>query len=159
MHKFEDLIVDIRGPVAEIRINRPERLNALRMTITDREIIRAFDLLAGDEAVRAIVLTGAGERAFCTGWDMEAVAIVRGTRNLDAAKRIADWAATRRANELYSRFYAVTAFPGVTNTPQNYPVHAEERMFRNDFTWMAQNRERILAEWSRRYESKAAPRN
>jgi len=94
-----------------------------------------------------------------TGWDMEAVAIVRGTRNLEAARRIADWAATRRANELYSRFYAVVAYPGVTNTPQNYPPNAEQRMFRNDFAWMAQNRERILAEWSRRYESKAAPRN
>jgi enoyl-CoA hydratase/carnithine racemase len=73
MHTFEDVIVEIRGPVAEIRINRPDRLNALRMTITDREIIRAFDLLAADDAVRAIVLTGAGERAFCTGWDMEEI--------------------------------------------------------------------------------------
>lgn len=73
MHSYEDLIVEIRGPVAEIRINRPDRLNALRMTITDREIIRAFDLLAPDDAVRAIVLTGAGERAFCTGWDLEEI--------------------------------------------------------------------------------------
>ncbi|MDI3309210.1 MAG: putative 2-aminoethylphosphonate ABC transporter substrate-binding protein [Acetobacteraceae bacterium] len=94
-----------------------------------------------------------------TGWEMEALAIVRGTRNLDAARKIADWAATRGANQLYSRFYAVVALPGVTNTPPNYPAHAEERMFRSDLTWAAQNRERILAEWSRRYESKAAPRN
>jgi enoyl-CoA hydratase/carnithine racemase len=73
MQKFEDVIVEIRGPVAEIQINRPDRLNALRMTITDREIIRAFDLLAADDAVRAIILTGVGERAFCTGWDMEEI--------------------------------------------------------------------------------------
>jgi iron(III) transport system substrate-binding protein len=94
-----------------------------------------------------------------TGWDMESTSIVRGTRNLEAARRIADWVATRQANELYSRFYAVVAYPGVTNTPANYPANAEARMYPNNFTWMAENRERILAEWSRRYESKAAPRN
>jgi iron(III) transport system substrate-binding protein len=32
-------------------------------------------------------------------------------------------------------------------------------MIKNDFTWMAENRERILTEWSKRYESKAAPKN
>ncbi len=73
MQSFEDIIVETRGPVAEVRINRPERLNALRMTITDREIIRAFDALGADAGIRAIVLTGAGERAFCTGWDMEEI--------------------------------------------------------------------------------------
>ncbi len=31
-------------------------------------------------------------------------------------------------------------------------------MAKNDFTWMAENRERILAEWTKRYDSKAAPR-
>jgi 2-ketocyclohexanecarboxyl-CoA hydrolase len=72
MHKYEDIVVETRGPVAEIRINRPDRLNALRMTITDREIIRAFDALAADAGIRAIVLTGAGERAFCTGADQSA---------------------------------------------------------------------------------------
>jgi len=73
MHKFEDIIVEVRGAVAEVTINRPDRLNALRMTITDREIIRAFEALAEDASIRAIVLTGAGERAFCTGWDMEEI--------------------------------------------------------------------------------------
>jgi enoyl-CoA hydratase/carnithine racemase len=73
MQSYEDIIVETRGAVAEVRINRPERLNALRMTISDREIIRAFDALGADAGIRAIVLTGAGERAFCTGWDMEAI--------------------------------------------------------------------------------------
>lgn len=73
MQNFDDVLVDIQGPVARITINRPDRLNALRMTITDREIIRALDLLAAADAVRVIVLTGSGERAFCTGWDMEEI--------------------------------------------------------------------------------------
>lgn len=73
MPGFEDITLEVSGPVAEITIRRPERLNALRMTITDREIIDAFTVLERDDAVRAIVLTGAGEMAFCTGWDLEAI--------------------------------------------------------------------------------------
>ena len=60
MRKFEDIAVSVDGPVAEITIRRPERLNALRMTISDRELVEAFGALEKDEAVRAIILTGAG---------------------------------------------------------------------------------------------------
>ncbi len=93
-----------------------------------------------------------------TGWEMEAVGIVKGTKNLEAAKKIADWAATKGANELYSKTYAAVAHPDVQNYPPNYPADAEKKMIKNDFAWMAENRERILAEWSKRYESKAAPK-
>jgi iron(III) transport system substrate-binding protein len=93
-----------------------------------------------------------------TGWDMEATAIVKGSRNLEAAKKVADWGTTKPANELYSKFYAIVALPGVQNTPPNYPAGAEAKMIKNDFAWMAENRERILAEWSKRYEAKAAPK-
>jgi len=92
------------------------------------------------------------------GWDMEATAIVKGSKNLAAAKKVADWGATKAANELYSKSYAVVAMPGVVNVPPNYPPDAEKAMVKNDFTWMAENRDRILAEWSKRYESKAAPK-
>ena len=64
----------------------------------------------------------------------------------------------RRANELYSKTYAAVAHPDVKNIPQNYPPTAEKGMVKNDFAWMAENRERILAEWAKRYESKAAPK-
>ena len=95
------------------------------------------------------------------GWEMEAFALVR-DRPKDqaaAARRIADWAASRRANELYAQFYAVVAHRDVANRPAHYPPHAEERMLRSDFSWMAQNRDRILAEWSRRFDGRMpAPR-
>ena len=93
-----------------------------------------------------------------TGWEMEAVGIVKGTKNLDLAKKVADWAATKAANELYSKTYAVVAMPGVVNYPPNYPATAEKQMIKNDFVWMAENRGRILTEWTKRYESKAAPK-
>ena len=47
------------------------------------------------------------------GWDMEATAIVRGTKKLSAAQKLVDWSITRKANELYNQGYAVVAYPGV----------------------------------------------
>lgn len=92
------------------------------------------------------------------GWDMEATAIVKGTKNLDAAKKVADFAASKKANELYAKYYALVAHPDVKAAPANYPVDGEAKMTKNNFGWMAENRERILKEWSKRYESKAAPK-
>jgi iron(III) transport system substrate-binding protein len=93
------------------------------------------------------------------GWELEATSIVKGTKNLELAKKVADWGASKQASELYSKYYAIVAEPSVKNTPPNYPTNAEQAMVKNDFLWMAENRERILAEWSKRYESKAAPKN
>src|SRR3954466_1996482 len=93
------------------------------------------------------------------GWEVEATAIVKGTKNLEVAKKVADWGTTKGANELYSKTYALVALPGVENYPPNYPKTAEKLMIKNDFVWMAENREKILAEWTKRYESKAAPKN
>jgi iron(III) transport system substrate-binding protein len=92
------------------------------------------------------------------GWEMEAFAIVKGTKNGAVAKKVADWAVTKSANELYSKYYAVVAHPQVKNLPPNYPADAEEKMVKVDFQAMADNRERILAEWEKRYASKAAPK-
>lgn len=94
-----------------------------------------------------------------TGWEEEATGIVKGSKNMDLAKKIADWGATKDANELYSKSYAIVAYPGVANVPPNYPAGAETGMIKNDLTWMAANRDRVLAEWSKRYEAKAAPKN
>jgi iron(III) transport system substrate-binding protein len=93
------------------------------------------------------------------GWDVEAFGIVRGSKNLAVAKKVADWAASKAANELYARWYPITAHPEVKNVPANYPANAEARMVKMDFNEMARQRAAILAEWSKRYEGKAAPRN
>jgi iron(III) transport system substrate-binding protein len=93
------------------------------------------------------------------GWDMEATGIVKGTKNLEAAKKVADWGTTKEAHEVYARTYPIVGHPDVKAVPPNYPPTAEKAMIKNDLGWMAENRERILAEWSKRYESKAAPKN
>lgn len=92
------------------------------------------------------------------GWDLEATGILKTTRKAEAAKTLADWAASRRANELYARNFAVVALPGIDARPKHVPDDLEKRLIKNDFAWAASNRERILAEWSKRYEGKAEKR-
>ncbi len=92
------------------------------------------------------------------GWDMDAFAIIKGTKRLAAARRLADWAASRKANEMYARFATQVAWPGIPNQMANYPAGVEASLIKNDFPWAAANRARILAEWTKRYDTKSAPR-
>ena len=68
---FEDILYEVRNGVAWITINRPDKMNAFRGTTCD-ELIKALNKAGYDKAVGAIVLAGAGERAFCTGGDQSA---------------------------------------------------------------------------------------
>jgi iron(III) transport system substrate-binding protein len=88
------------------------------------------------------------------GWEMDAAAIVKGTAKPDAAKKLMDWAASREANELYARFVNLMARPDVKPSNPNYPEAVAKSMIRNDLAWASANRERILAEWARRFGPK-----
>jgi iron(III) transport system substrate-binding protein len=92
------------------------------------------------------------------GWDLEAFAIHQGTKKLDAAKKLADWASSKDAMLLYGKNFAITAQPGVAAPLANVPKDYEARLVKMDFTWAADNRERILAEWNKRYNAKSEPR-
>lgn len=92
------------------------------------------------------------------GWDMDAAAILKGGRHPEVARRLMDWAASRKANELYARYVSQVAIDGVPSAIPHYPAGVAESMIKNDFVWASENRTRILDEWRRRYESKAAPR-
>jgi iron(III) transport system substrate-binding protein len=93
------------------------------------------------------------------GWEMDTAAILKGTRNLDAARRLMDFAASRKANELYATFVSQVAMPGIASNIPGYPAGVAESMIKNDFAWASANRARILAEWARRYEGKAVKKN
>mgnify|MGYP005825637935 CR=1 FL=1 len=69
--EFEDILYEVKGRAAWITINRPELYNAFRAT-TIEEMITAFKLAADDKEVSCVVLTGAGDKAFCTGGDQSA---------------------------------------------------------------------------------------
>jgi dihydroxynaphthoic acid synthetase len=69
--QFEDIIYEVRGRAAWVIINRPKLYNAFRAQ-TIEELIAAFKLAADDRQVACVVLTGAGDKAFCTGGDQSA---------------------------------------------------------------------------------------
>jgi iron(III) transport system substrate-binding protein len=92
------------------------------------------------------------------GWDLEASAIHKGTKNLEAAQKLLDWAATDEAMGLFGNNFAIVAVPALSKPLPNVPADYGSRLVKNDFAWAAKNRDRILAEWSKRYESKAAPK-
>jgi iron(III) transport system substrate-binding protein len=93
------------------------------------------------------------------GWDMEATAIVKGTDKLEAAKTLVDWSVSEEANRMYNEGYAVVALPGIAKPVEHFPEGIEAAMIDNDFEWAAQNRERILSEWQRRYDTKSEPKS
>jgi enoyl-CoA hydratase/carnithine racemase len=70
MGAFEDLIVEQDGAVTVITVNRPARLNSLRIPQTVSELTRALDEIDDDRDTRVVVITGAGDRAFSTGFDL-----------------------------------------------------------------------------------------
>jgi enoyl-CoA hydratase/carnithine racemase len=68
--EFETLLYEVADGVGFITLNRPEKLNSCDKTMID-ELSFLYEELRYDDDVRAIVLTGAGDRAFCTGIDRE----------------------------------------------------------------------------------------
>lgn len=70
---YEDIRVTKKGPLAVITIDRPEVLNAIRYQ-TMVEIDDVLSDIEADSAVRAVVLTGAGEKAFVSGGDISIMA-------------------------------------------------------------------------------------
>ena len=69
-----------------------------------------------------------------------------------------DWSISDAAMNLYAKNFAVVAVPSLSQPLANVPADFASRLAKNDFAWAAKNRDRILAEWSKRYESKAAPK-
>jgi 2-ketocyclohexanecarboxyl-CoA hydrolase len=68
--KFTDVIYEVRDRAAWIIINRPKVYNAFRGQ-TLEELIQAFQIAANDRNISSIVLTGAGDKAFCSGGDQK----------------------------------------------------------------------------------------
>lgn len=65
----EFVLSEVRGPVGIVTLNRPDKLNAWNAPMRAR-LVEALEELEANEAVRAIILTGAGDRAFGAGQDL-----------------------------------------------------------------------------------------
>ena len=92
------------------------------------------------------------------GSEVEGVAILAKAQNVTAAKRLADFAASKRANEIHNKYYALVARKGIKTPVANYPEGEEKALVEMDFYWVAANRDQILAEWQKRYGSKDEPK-
>lgn len=82
---FENLLVDREGAVAVVTINRPKVLNALNRRVID-ELGRAMRELQQDTTVGAIVLTGAGDKAFVAGADINELAVLTPAQGKEHAR-------------------------------------------------------------------------
>lgn len=96
----EKVLIEQKGAIALLTLNRPEKLNALDYETNDR-LLSLLDTIEGQADIRAVIITGAGERAFSAGGDIpEFAASIR--RGADDAVR----AFCRRGQAMTARFEA-----------------------------------------------------
>ena len=93
------------------------------------------------------------------GWDLEASGIMKSTKKVEAARAMMDWLATPDAMQLFAKNFAVLAMPGMAKPLEFVPADYEQRLIKNDFAWSAKNRDKILAEWLKRYDGKSEPKS
>jgi enoyl-CoA hydratase len=83
---YEHILVDISDGIAVLTLNRPKVLNALNAALL-AELDVALDALVADDYVRAVILTGAGEKAFAAGADILELEAVNGLKGQALAAR------------------------------------------------------------------------
>jgi iron(III) transport system substrate-binding protein len=86
-----------------------------------------------------------------SGYEMEANALTRRGKTNAAAKQFLDWAISDEAMAGYAKFFAAVSVPGFP-VPEGLPKDIGKVVYPNDFDWSAKNRDRILAEWQKRYQ-------
>ena len=94
------------------------------------------------------------------GWEMQIVAIMKGTKNLEDSKRLIDWTLDRGMT-LFGQRQSIIADPSkVTRDPElpNFYDEVNARIIDNKFAWAAANKDRIVAEWKKRYDGKTEPK-
>jgi 3-hydroxypropionyl-coenzyme A dehydratase len=73
MSTMKYIQLEPQGDIAILRINRPEALNAMNVDVIS-ELSKMIDIVAADDKIKAVVITGAGERSFCAGADISYMA-------------------------------------------------------------------------------------
>jgi len=66
---FQNILFEVKNSIAQITINRPDKLNALN-DATIEELDRVFTAIANDDSVNVVIITGAGQKAFVAGADI-----------------------------------------------------------------------------------------
>jgi iron(III) transport system substrate-binding protein len=85
-----------------------------------------------------------------SGYEIEANALTKKGAKNPAAKQFLDWAISNDSLRLVANFFAAVSVPGFP-VPEGLPKDISKVVYPNDFEWSAKNRDRILAEWQKRY--------
>ena len=88
------------------------------------------------------------------GWDLQGSAIMKNTKHPEAAKKLMDYIVSEDAMRLYNKTFVILGIPAVGKTPPNFPPEAIKTIVDYDFTWNAENRQRLIAKWLDRYAVK-----
>jgi enoyl-CoA hydratase/carnithine racemase len=91
MAEYTQITLDIADGIATLTLNRPHKMNAFTRTMMD-EMVAAFDETDADDSVKAVIVTGAGEKAFCAGADLTPD---NGARPFSDPTEVADLSDTR----------------------------------------------------------------
>jgi enoyl-CoA hydratase len=83
---YENILLEIRENIALLTLNRPKVLNALNRAVFT-ELSTAIEEIAANDAIRAVLLTGAGEKAFAAGADIQELAAVSALEGQQLAER------------------------------------------------------------------------
>lgn len=90
------------------------------------------------------------------GWDVEASAIIAGTKQQAQAEAFVDWAMSADAMRLYAKNFAVVAVPKLAAPIANLPADLPSRLAKTDLNWLATNRARVIDQWTARYAAHKA---
>jgi iron(III) transport system substrate-binding protein len=93
-----------------------------------------------------------------TAWDIESTAMVKGSKNPEAAKVLIDWGASHEAHAIFNKYYGAVGFDDLNNGPKNSIPNAVAKAQDYSVEWSIDNRQRILTEWAKRYDSKSEPK-
>ncbi len=91
--EFKEVILEVEDGIATMTLNRPDKMNAFTGQMM-LDMIAAFDMTDADDDVGAVIITGAGDRAFCAGADLSA-----GGKTFDYESRQDDGEAGRTSQE------------------------------------------------------------
>jgi len=118
-------------------------------------------VLLGFNTIRNAVVSVAVIRAMPGKKDLEinpANALIKKAHIKQDAKTFLDWAISDSAMKMYAKVYPIVATDIEVETPKGWPADPSSVLIDNDLLWAAKNRQKILDEWTRRYDGKSAPR-
>lgn len=94
-----------------------------------------------------------------SGWDVEANALIKKAEIKDVSKTFLDWAISPEVMAKYAGSFSITSVKTDVPLPKGFIADPEKQLAENDLRWAAANRDRILAEWTKRFDAKSEPKS